>query len=73
MQPRHWLILDLSPAEADLRRHISSSNRNLINTADKRGLSWTASSDPALMSEYLAMQRQTTARNTFTTPARCVL
>ncbi len=67
MQPRYRLVLDLSPAETHLRRHISPSNRNLINTAAKRGLSWTVSSDPAMMSEFLAMQRHTAARHTFTT------
>ncbi len=67
MQPRRRLVLDLSPPETHLRRHISASNRNLINTPDKRGLSCTVSSDPAMMSDYLAMQRQTAARNKFTT------
>jgi len=67
MQPRYRLVLDISAAETHLHRNISSSNRNLINTAAKRGLSFQVTSDPAMIAEYLAMQRQTTARNKFKT------
>ena len=66
MQPRYRLILDISPDEADLRKNISSSNRNLINTAEKRGLSFVTSDRPADLRYFLDMQRETTARGGFT-------
>jgi lipid II:glycine glycyltransferase (peptidoglycan interpeptide bridge formation enzyme) len=66
MQPRYRLTLDLAPDEAQLRGAISSSNRNLINTAEKRGLTFRTSSDPADMAEFLAMQRQTAERQHIT-------
>lgn len=67
MQPRYRLVLDLSAPETRLRRHVSASNRNLITTAAKCGLSCMSSSDRAMMSKYLAMQRHTAARQRFTT------
>jgi lipid II:glycine glycyltransferase (peptidoglycan interpeptide bridge formation enzyme) len=66
MQPRYRLIQDISPDEAELRKNISSSNRNLINTAEKRGLSFVVSPRPADLSHFLAMQAETTARGGFT-------
>jgi hypothetical protein len=66
MQPRYRLVLDITPDEATLRTAISSSNRNLINTAPARGLKLRISSDPADLSEFLAMQRQTAARQRIT-------
>ncbi len=65
VQPRYRLVLDITASEADLRHNISSSNRNLINTAEKRGLSFVISQDPAQMADYLAMQRETAARDAF--------
>jgi len=65
MQPSHQLVLDIAPTEAELRHAISPSNRNLINTAEKRGLSFVVSSDPSLLSEYLAMQRETATHGGF--------
>lgn len=65
VQPRYRLMLDITPDEAQLRRAISSSNRNLINTATARGLSFEISSDPARVTEYLAMQRETAAHGGF--------
>lgn len=66
MQPRHRLVQDISPDEAALRRNISSSNRNLINTAEKRGLSFRISSQPTDLPQFLAMQAETAARGGFT-------
>jgi lipid II:glycine glycyltransferase (peptidoglycan interpeptide bridge formation enzyme) len=65
MQPRYQLVLDIAPDEAELRHAISPSNRNLINTAEKRGLSFVVSTDPARLPEYLAMQRETANRGSF--------
>ncbi|HEX3082030.1 MAG TPA: peptidoglycan bridge formation glycyltransferase FemA/FemB family protein [Candidatus Saccharimonadia bacterium] len=65
MQPKHRLQLDITPDEAELRRAISSSNRNLINTAAARGLAFVVSADPGLIEEHLQMQKETAARGGF--------
>jgi lipid II:glycine glycyltransferase (peptidoglycan interpeptide bridge formation enzyme) len=66
MQPRHRLVQDISPTEEELRKNISSSNRNLINTAEKRGLSFVVSTHTSDLSHFLAMQAETTVRGGFT-------
>jgi Acetyltransferase (GNAT) domain len=63
MQPSHRLLLDLTPDVSELRRSISASNRNLINGAEARGLSFRTSDDPADMEAFLALQRLTFQHN----------
>ena len=65
MQPRYRLSLDLTPDETQLRHAISPSNRNLINTAAARGLSFHVSSEPGRLSEHLKMQHETAQRGGF--------
>jgi lipid II:glycine glycyltransferase (peptidoglycan interpeptide bridge formation enzyme) len=65
MQPRYRLQLDITPDEANLRHAISPSNRNLINTAEHRGLSFHISSDPSRLPEHLLMQQETARRGGF--------
>ncbi len=62
MQPSHHMVLDITQSEEDMRRSISPSNRNLINTANKRGLKFVESTELADMAEFVAMQRATAER-----------
>ena len=62
MQPQHRMVLDLTQSEAEIRHAMSPSNRNLINTAAKRGLTFVISDDPADTVEFLAMQHATAER-----------
>ncbi len=62
MQPAHRMILDITQSEQDIRHGMSPSNRNLINTAAKRGLKFVISSDESDMNEFVAMQRATAER-----------
>lgn len=62
MQPQHRMVLDLTQSEADIRHNMSPSNRNLINTAAKRGLKFVISDDPKDTADFLAMQHATAQR-----------
>jgi lipid II:glycine glycyltransferase (peptidoglycan interpeptide bridge formation enzyme) len=66
MQPEYASELDLKPDMAELRRNITSSNRNLINTAEKRGLRFRVSVDPKDTEIFLPMQADTAKDNGFT-------
>lgn len=62
MQPPHRMVLDLTQTEAAIRQAMSPSNRNLINTAVKRGLTFIISDDPKDTADFLAMQHATAQR-----------
>ncbi len=62
MQPQYTLLLDLRQSEEEMRHVMSPSNRNLINTASKRGLSFRLSPDPADLEVFLDIQRETVAK-----------
>lgn len=62
MQPSHRMVLDITQSEQDIRHGMSPSNRNLINTAAKRGLKFVISSNESDMDEFVAMQRATAER-----------
>lgn len=66
MQPSHRMVLDITQSEQDIRHGMSPSNRNLINTAAKRGLTFVIRNDPADMGEFVAMQRATAERGGWT-------
>lgn len=67
VQPRRTLVLDLSQDEAALKSGVSQSNRNLINTAPKRGIRFliTQQPDPAATDAFLAMMHETSSRDDF--------
>ncbi len=65
MQPKYASVLDLKPDMAELRRNITSSNRNLINTAEKRGLRFRVSTNPDDIDIFLPMQADTARDNGF--------
>jgi lipid II:glycine glycyltransferase (peptidoglycan interpeptide bridge formation enzyme) len=65
MQPQYASILDLKPDMSELRHNLTSSNRNLINTADKRGLSFRVSTNPKDIEIFLPMQADTAKDNGF--------
>jgi lipid II:glycine glycyltransferase (peptidoglycan interpeptide bridge formation enzyme) len=62
MQPPHRMVLDLTRSEVEIRHAMKPSNRNLVNTAAKRGLSFVISDDPADTADFLAMQHATAKR-----------
>ncbi len=62
MQPPHRMVLDLTQTEAEIRHGMSPSNRNLINTSAKRGLTFVISDDPKDTADFLAMQHATAQR-----------
>ena len=65
MQPKYASVLNLTPDMSELRRNITSSNRNLINTAEKRGLRFRVSADPKDIEVFLPMQADTARDNGF--------
>jgi lipid II:glycine glycyltransferase (peptidoglycan interpeptide bridge formation enzyme) len=65
MQPQYASVLDIKPDMTELRRNITSSNRNLINTAEKRGLTFRVSTDPKDIEIFLPMQADTAKNNGF--------
>jgi hypothetical protein len=67
VQPQRTLVLDLTPSEAELRSGISQSNRNLINTAERRGIRCAAIPQPSArdIDRFLAMLKDTVARDGF--------
>ena len=62
MQPAHRMVLDITQSEEAIRHNMSPSNRNLINTAAKRGLKFAVSDKLADMAEFVAMQHATAQR-----------
>ncbi len=65
MQPKHIMRLDITPSEDDLRKNISQSNRNLINTAKQRGLRFRVSNDAADLETFIKLQHGTAKRGGF--------
>ncbi|MBI2798016.1 peptidoglycan bridge formation glycyltransferase FemA/FemB family protein [Candidatus Saccharibacteria bacterium] len=66
MQPRYRMILDLTPERDELWRNVSSSHRNYVNTAPKRGLRLEISNNPADLPKFLAQQAITAKRQGIT-------
>lgn len=67
VQPQRTLLLDLTKPEADLRAGISQSNRNLVNTAEQRGITITPLPNPSPEDAklFLDMLRDTVKRGGF--------
>ncbi len=61
-QPSHQMVLNLKPSLDELWSNVSGSQRNLVNTAPKKGLEFMISSQPADLARFLAMQADTTKR-----------
>lgn len=62
MQPRYRMILDLTPERDELWRNVSSSYRNYVNTAPKRGLRFEISDKAEDLPKFLKMQAITAKR-----------
>jgi lipid II:glycine glycyltransferase (peptidoglycan interpeptide bridge formation enzyme) len=61
-QPDRTLLLHLDPSEETLLQTMSSTNRNLWRTKEKKGLSCLTSYDPADLPPFLAMLHETAQR-----------
>lgn len=61
VQPQRTAVLDLTKSVNTLRKNVSQSNRNLINTADDRHITITSTSEPteAQLTAFYAMLSQT--------------
>jgi len=64
-QPQHTAMLDLTVDEAALRAGLASGHRNAVNGAERRGLSFRESANPADGVEFLQLIHQTAARTGF--------
>ncbi len=60
-QPRRTAVLDLTLPDEQLRCAVSQSNRNLINTAERRGVTF-AQAGPDQLGTFLRLLRQTSSR-----------
>jgi lipid II:glycine glycyltransferase (peptidoglycan interpeptide bridge formation enzyme) len=65
IQPRWTWVLDLTPEEAALRRGLSAGHRGAINAAERRGLTFRASTDPDEIEIFLRLQERTAAAGRF--------
>ncbi|HSH31727.1 MAG TPA: peptidoglycan bridge formation glycyltransferase FemA/FemB family protein, partial [Candidatus Saccharimonadales bacterium] len=61
VNPAHTWVLDLSPDEAVLRSGLSSGNRNIINKAERTGIS-CREADARQIEPFLSMLRDTYGR-----------
>ncbi len=59
LEPEATLILDLTQPEEVIKSGLSSSHRNRVNTATKRGLEVKASDDPASIEIFLRLMHDT--------------
>jgi lipid II:glycine glycyltransferase (peptidoglycan interpeptide bridge formation enzyme) len=59
VQPGHSWALDLTKSEEVLRSELNSSHRNVINGAERRGLSFRFRTDEAGLNEFLAALQET--------------
>jgi lipid II:glycine glycyltransferase (peptidoglycan interpeptide bridge formation enzyme) len=66
VQPQHVLELDITPSDEELRKNISQSNRNLINQASARGLSFHISEDPSDVKDFNRIHTLTAQHGGFT-------
>ncbi len=58
VQPQYTWIKDLTLDEREILSEMASSNRNLYNTAEKRGLSFRTSDDPQDINLFLPLIHQ---------------
>jgi hypothetical protein len=65
-QPQHMLELDLTPDLETIRKGASQSNRNLINQAEARGLSFRISDDPKDITSFNQIHNATAEHGGFT-------
>lgn len=65
IQPQHTLILDLTKSEEELRGRVSSSYRNLINTAGSRGLTFNIADRKEDLVTFLTMMHKTAKGSKF--------
>ncbi len=59
VQPKYPWVLDLSPSEDELRAGLERGHRNRINTAPKRGITVTESTDLSMIDEFLRLLHDT--------------
>ena len=67
VQPKHTLVLDLGMPEEELRSNLSSSHRNTINAAGRKGLTFRLSSAKDDLANFLRFINATAGRNGFST------
>lgn len=58
-QPQRTIVMDLSAEESELRHNLAQSNRNLINTAQARGVEISKAATPAERGPFLKLLAQT--------------
>lgn len=66
IDPQHTAILDLTKSDEELRRAMQSGHRNLINTAEKRGISIERIDDLSPMDDFLRLLADTARFNHIT-------
>jgi lipid II:glycine glycyltransferase (peptidoglycan interpeptide bridge formation enzyme) len=66
IQPPQTLLQDLHKSHEELLADLTPTNRNLFNTAAKKGLSFRVTSDPSEMRIFLDMIRDVAARTGIT-------
>jgi hypothetical protein len=65
IQPRWTWVLDLVPAEDELRKGLSAGHRGAINAAPRRGLTIRSSTDPDDIEVFIRLQEATAATGKF--------
>lgn len=58
-QPQRTIVMDLRADEAELRHGLAQSNRNLINTAESRGVELSRAASPDEKGPFLELLAQT--------------
>jgi lipid II:glycine glycyltransferase (peptidoglycan interpeptide bridge formation enzyme) len=66
IQPRYTWVKDLTKTEDELLAEMSATNRNLYRTADNKGVSFRASTDPKDTGIFLDMIHEVAGRNAIT-------
>ncbi len=65
VQPKYTWVLDIAQEESVLRRGLSKGHKGSINGAERRGLSFRKSEDPAEASILIDLMRKTSTRGGF--------
>lgn len=66
IDPQHTAILDLTQSIDDMRSNMNSGHRNLINTAEKRGITIARHDDMSPMDDFLRLLADTARHNHIT-------
>lgn len=70
IQPRWTWVLDLSTSEQELRASLSKGNRNLINRAERTGLTFRTTQNMTDIKPFLDMTAQTGSYNSYVTQSQ---